>query len=289
LRHYDMDEIYFLEPFLEDFSQEVEELLRRRHPNLSTAPYPEKREDRLYIHGGRITRRREFLWRADLGNGALLVRTLVHRFIHPSRGEIDNTLEVFVLPESRRAGLVRFLLMAGLPVLGVAVGVLGWYFLQFDTNMVMPPWLVGGLLSGLLLGILLLRGMTQRIAACLEGKQSPLRAKYRQALEDEITAVVERLRQEHSTRAAETPVAPAVIDEPAALHAYIAALAAQTDETILRFGLTTAPNRQAIERAFAHVEADAEWHRAFQEALARLADQPQAAPPAPTAGASAPE
>jgi hypothetical protein len=52
-----------------------------------------------------------------------------------------------------------------------------------------PTWfasLAGGrFIVRLLLGICCSGEWTQPIAACLEGKQSPLRAKYRQALEDE--------------------------------------------------------------------------------------------------------
>lgn len=291
MRHYDLDEIKLLEPFIADLSNETGRLLGERFA-LPQAPAAEIREDRLYMHGDCITRRREFSWRVEAGAAALQVRTLIHRFIHPASGQVDQTLELFVLPESRRAGLVRFLLVAGLPLLGAAIGVLGWYFLQFDTNMVLPPWLVGGLISGLAVGILSLRKMTQPLAACLERKDSPLRAKHRRTLEAEIAGVVERLRDVHLARpaaaAAQTEIS-AALGDPQALSAYVAAMAGQTDETILRYGLAAEANRRSLQDLFVHVKEDAALHHAFQEALARLAEQPVTASEASSGIESRPE
>jgi hypothetical protein len=270
VRHFDLDGIAQMDSM-------IEELVERLGPAVAealgkTAPEPERADAPPMIRGKQTTRNLALAWTTKQDGTQLLVRVDVHRFIHPSTGAVNNTLELFVEPESAKAGAARMTLLLSSPVVGALVGLLGWRLLQWDTNMSLSPWVVFGGLFGAGLGAWAASLFTQRLGAILEGRGSLIRPANRRAAEEAAGRVIEACAERHREKtvalAGDADVGMAPGAEAEKLAAYAAEFVEDPDAAVLRYGLLDAGAREAVAQRFAAMEKDPTQYAAFLEARA---------------------
>ena len=221
-------------------------------------------------YGRQITTRRRLAWRATEEGSALVIEADLFRYICPTAGTIDGALRLGVRQISRLAPQARILLLALLPLIGIVIGLAGWFFLQSDTSMTAPPWAVAGAILGAICGLLVMPVFTHRLGALMEGQEALNGERNRRAAEEAAVRTVERLIEECSAesvllgRQHESVKFEAVTPETLAV--YADELLDQPDAAILRYGLFLPANREKVGRAFARLNLDPRAFKAYQEA-----------------------
>jgi hypothetical protein len=268
VRHYDLDDIAPLTPFLRDLETALAREMARSLDSPGDAALTVERRPPL-------ERRRQVAlcedrtWRVEQDGSALLLKADVVRFVCPAAGEVNNTLELDLALESRRAGLARLLVLFLFPLAGLLIALFGWTTLQSDSNMEAAPWLTAGALAGFALSLLVVGRLSPVLGALLEGGASLLAPANRRAVLREAAAQLESLAAAHRAQtAAEAATAAKQAppgDEPAQLAAYTAELVADPDAGIAKYGLLAPANREAVSRAFVRLEKDPKLFRVYRE------------------------
>ena len=239
--------------------------------NISEAPQPEVTEHSALQRAKQTILHREISWSVSRDESSLTVRADFYRFIHPVSGTINNTVELFVLPQSAKAGVARLLLLIGVPVIGALFGLLAWRLLQWDTNMASGPWIVLGALCGATLGIWLARRATQHLGVLLERGKSLASAAHRRSAEAAAADVMDAVIQTHRQRTKElgesAPAAQTPPVEPEALAEFTRHITTDPDAAVRHYGLYDARNRSAVAEAFQALEKDVELYGAYQEMM----------------------
>ena len=282
MRHFDLDAVLPLTPLVAELDRVVGRELAADLA-LAEPPAAVEKSSPTITRGRQNILLQERLFRAARDGRALLVRLEFCRFVCPSAATVDQTLELFVVPESRRAGTARGLIGFGLPVLGLLVGFAGWRFLQYDTNMSSLAWLISGAMVGLALGFWLMWRFAHHFGALLEGRQAMSSRANRRRIEENLgRAIADAVAKYAAADVSPANSEPDFPDSnPQRLAAYAAELIADPDAAAIRYGLNRVENRERLARAFQEMEKSPELSASFLEARrAAMAARPRSDPAA---------
>lgn len=277
MRHYDLDHIADFRRFTDTLHQKLTAQAFTELPGDGEVEVRDV-ETEPAERGWQITRRRKLQHRRIIDGSGIQITAIVTRFLNPTGPAINNTLELYVRPLSRKVVKARLLLLIGLPILGLLIGLLFWRMLQYDTGMTSPPWAVTGIIIGELIALALMPFWSHPLGALMEGKNAPgslarLRAVRNRAeqITDETVAEFEKVSTE-TTNAGSPPA-----DDPAALAAFTDALIDDPDRAIAAFRLNTPAGRQNVANVFRRLKNDPERLNTYKKARQ---ESPQKANPA---------
>ncbi|NLH48260.1 MAG: SoxR reducing system RseC family protein [Myxococcales bacterium] len=278
MRHFDLDAVLPLAPLVAELDRTVG---RELAADLALAEPPAaiEKSSPTITRGRQNILLQERLFRAAREDQALLVRLDFCRFVCPSAATVDQTLELFVQPESRRAGMSRLLIGFGLPIFGLLIGLAGWRVLQYDTNMSSLAWLISGALIGLALSFWLMWRFAHHFGAFLEGRQALSSRANRRRIEENlgraIAATIAKYAAAAASSTASEPDFPGT--DPRRLATYAVELIADPDAAAKRYGLDRTANRERLADAFREMEKSPELNAAFLEARRNAEPHPSPA------------